>query len=278
LNFISKMEQKLGRFAIPNLIRYVIAAYVIGFGIRHFVPALFPMLILSPAHIMNGEVWRIVSWLLIPPPIVNPIFILIMCYLYFMIGSALEHAWGAFRFNLYFFSGVFFTVVGAFILFFIEGGHALMSIIIAVNVSTYYINMAMFLAFAMTYADLELRLFFVLPIKAKFLGIFYAVILGYEFLTADLWVVRMLMIASLLNFLLFFFFVHRNKNIPFKHKTRQVKMNRDIRRRTMKSVHKCTVCQRTDESNPDLEFRYCSKCNGNFEYCQEHLFTHEHKR
>ena len=272
------MEQKIGRFAIPHLIRYVIAAYVIGLGIRMFAGDLFPYLLMSPAHILNGEVWRIVSWVLIPPHGELSIFFIIMCFLYFSIGTALEHAWGSFRFNLYFFSGMLFTIIGAFILFFVQGGGQVATISIAFGVSTFYINMAMFLAFATTFPNLELRLFFVLPIKAKFLGIFYAVILGYEFLRNDSWSVRMLMAASLLNFLIFFFVAQRNRGVPIKHRVKSQKMKHEIRRHNKKSIHKCTVCNKTDESNPDLEFRYCSKCNGNYEYCQEHLFTHVHKQ
>ena len=276
MDWLNKLERKIGRFAIPNLIAYLIAGYIIGFILGLINPGLIGMLTLQPAHILQGQLWRLISWVLIPPPLGNPIFLIIMIFLYYSLGRTLERAWGTFRFNLYMFSGILFTVLGAFILFFILGGaqfgHTLFN--------TYYINMSIFLAFAVSFPNMELRLYFVLPVKVKWLGLIFGLILSFNFLTGNM-VSRVAIVASLLNFLLFFFFTMRNSSLNPKQQARKAKFHKDNKspiKRPGVTIHRCATCGRTEQDDPHLEFRYCSKCNGNLEYCQEHLFTHEHRQ
>ena len=117
MGFLNKMERKFGRYAIHGLMKYVVACYIIGYVLEFFAPQLYSYLTLEPYMIFHyGQVWRIVSWVLIPPPTGNIIFAVIMIVLYYQLGNALENTWGAFRFNLYIFGGVLFSILGALIL------------------------------------------------------------------------------------------------------------------------------------------------------------------
>jgi len=287
LNFLDKMERKIGRFAIPGLIRYVIACYIIGFGLRYFAREILFLLMLSPAHILEGEVWRLLTWVIVPPD-VHPIFVIFLCLLYYRLGMALERTWGAFKFNLYFFSGIIFTILGAFILFLLARPVApelalVMSQRIMVMISTNYINLSLFLAFAMIYPETELYLMLAIPVKIKYLAMVSGGLTLYMFFIA----VRdgnigtqMVIGASLLNFVIFALFTMRNKRAVAKGYSGQRNFRKELKareRRPNQAIHKCSDCGRTDDDYPELEFRYCSKCNGNYEYCQDHLFTHVHK-
>jgi len=284
LSFLDKVERKIGRIAIPGLIRYVIACYIIGFGLLFFAPEILAMLRLSPAHIMEGQVWRLLTWIIVPPS-VHPIFVIFLCLLYYSIGMSLENAWGTFKFNLYFFSGILFTILGAFGLFFLAGTiqpelrPEAISAIIMHMVSTNYVNLSMFLAFAVLFPDVELRLMLVLPIKIKYLAMVSGGLTFYLFLTGNIGT-RMVIGASLLNFVIFAIFVLRKKQSRAKGFSGQRNFRKELKasqKRVKQSIHKCDECGRTEQDHPELEFRYCSKCNGNYEYCQDHLFTHVHK-
>lgn len=272
MNWLDKLEKKFGRFAIPNLTMYLIGAYIIGFGIYYFLPGLFKWLTLEPYFILKGQVWRVISWVLVPPSgsLISIIFIVL---LYYSLGTALERAWGTFRYNVYIFSGILFTVIGAFALYFIAGtgmiGYGGLF-------STYYINMSIFLAFAVSYPDMELLLYFIIPIKMKWMAIVYAVFILYDFIAGN-FISRVTIAASLLNFVVFF--LSTKKGYSPKQQMRKKKYQKQSRPHMTYSNgarHRCAVCGRTELDDSNLEFRFCSKCNGNYEYCQDHLFTHEH--
>ena len=116
MNWISKMERKFGKYAISNLSLYLILCYACGYLICIINPALINYVTLNPYLILRGQVWRIVTWILVPPPGVIDVWTLIMLYFYYSIGSNLERTWGAFYYNIYLFMGMFFTVVASFIL------------------------------------------------------------------------------------------------------------------------------------------------------------------
>ena len=154
MNWLNKLERKFGRYAIHNLTLYLIGGYIIGFGAYMFVPNLLNLLTLEPAYILHGQIWRIISWVLIPPS-GNIFTTVIMMLFYYSLGTALERTWGAFRYNVYIFSGILFTVIGAFLLYLIVGVDAVGDVVFF---STYYINMSNFLAFAVSYPDMEVLL------------------------------------------------------------------------------------------------------------------------
>ncbi len=277
MNFLNKLERSfLGRLAIPNLMRVIIGAYVIGYIISFTNSGLLNYLTLEPYYIMHGQVWRLITWILIPPNR-RLIWAIIMMIFYYQLGNALEHTWGTFRFNAYIWGGIIFTIAGAFLLY---GIFASQGQVVSMGsiFSTYYINMSIFLAFAVCYPNMEVMLYFIIPIKMKWMSIFYIALVVYNMVNEN-WAVRVAILMSLLNFLIFFLLTRNYKKISpsqmhrrnsYKRQTKQPKNQVKI------AKHRCAICGRTEADGANLEFRFCSKCNGNFEYCQDHLFTHQH--
>lgn len=277
MKFISKLEKKIGKFAIPNLMRVLIACYIVGYVFQTTFPEFLNFLTLEPYFILKGQVWRLVTWIIVPESGFNIFFTLIMLYFYYSIGTDLERTWGEFRFNLYIFGGIIFTDIAAMILFFVIGGQASFALSMAGLFSTYYINLSLFLAFAMTYPDHQVLFMFVVPVKMKWMGLVYLILQFYFILTTD-WIGKTAIIASLFNFILFYLMTRNYKKISPHEIKRKTEFKRQVREVTIPGAvrHRCAVCGRTDVDFPELEFRFCSKCDGNFEYCQDHLFTHEH--
>lgn len=305
MNWLSKMERKYGKYAISNITLYLIVCYAFGYVIQLINPGFLAYLTLDPYQICRGQVWRIVTWIVIPPSSLD-FFTLIMLYFYYSIGTSVERAWGTFRYNVYLISGMLFTVVGAFLLFGIclltgltgtmtaaELGVDLASYyaMLSMNFSTYYVCMSITLAFAMTFPDVSVLLMFIIPIKIKVLGIIYAIILGIDFLGSFMtarqayvsgsvfWYYSaancFAILFSLMASIIFFVTTRKSFRTP-----RQLKRQHEFKKQTVHmqkiAKHKCAICGQTSDDNPELEFRFCSKCNGNYEYCNEHLFTHTH--
>lgn len=273
-NWLDKMERRFGRYAIRNLTMYLLAGYAIGYLLSFTMPQLLTYFTLEPALILKGQVWRLLSWVIIPPND-NIIFVIFMMLLYYSLGNTLESYWGAFRYNVYIFSGILFTVIGAFIVNGLIGGVTGFGSLY----STYYINMSIFLACASIMPDYQLLLYGIIPIKMKWLAILDVVLLAVDAVQGGL-IIRIVIIASLLNFIIFFFCNRNLRGHSPKQATRRKKFQKQISRPQNQyaggAKHRCAVCGRTELDDPTLEFRYCSKCNGNYEYCQDHLFTHEH--
>ena len=278
MKFIDKLERKFGRFGIPNLTIYMIVCYVIGYALMIVNPGILNWLSLEPAYILRGQVWRLVTWVLYPPSTSGVLwFAIAVLFFYYPIGTSLERTIGTFKYTLYILSGVIFTILGAFILYFLLGGNVL---------STYYISLSTFLAYAMCYPDMQVLLMFIIPVKMKWMAIFYVVIVVYEmiqYIMAGAWYLVIPIVASLLNFIIFYFgtkdFSRYNpKEIHRRNEFRRAMEPQGRMKSGSGSVtkHKCAICGRTELDDPNLEFRFCSRCNGNYEYCQDHLFTHTH--
>ena len=292
---LDKLEKKIGRFAIKNLTNYLIIGYVIGyilyFGATYTNLNILNYLSLEPYYIIhNFQIWRVISWVLMPPR-QNIIFAVIMMIFYWQLGTTLEKTIGTFKYNCYIFGGVLFTVLGAFLLYGILVGSTGVPVVgIGVFFSTYYINMSIFLAFAVCYPDMQIMLYFIIPIRMKWLALVYAVLVLIEFFQNS-WPGKAAIIASLLNFVIFFLVTRDWKRISPAELTRKSEwrkrgesLNSRFSGNTQKSptnsgryeVHKCEICGRTETTNPELAFRFCSKCKGNHEYCSDHIFTHKH--
>lgn len=281
MNFLNKMERKFGRYAIHNLTKYMIGCYAIGYILLYagklFGFSITGYLTLSPYHILHGQIWRIVSWLLIPPPTSNLVFVLIMLLFYYSLGETLERTWGAFRYNVYILGGVLFTVIGALLLYFMMGANPFLSMAYSMAFSTYYINLSIFLAFAANYPDMQVLFMMIIPMKMKWLAVLDIAYLLYDMVKGG-WGIRTVILASLLNFIIYFLSTRNYQRISPKEIHRKQQFQRAVHPKMAPGVtkHKCAVCGRTEKDGDDLEFRFCSKCNGNYEYCQDHLFTHKH--
>ena len=291
MNQHNGLRRKLETYAIPHLTLYLIICYGIGYLMQYLVPAGYQYLMLDPFLVLKGQVWRLVTWILIPPDSSNIFFVLITLYLYYSLGGLLERIWGTYKYNVYLFSGLLFTILGAFVLCgysVLMGAQPTMytglyllnngSTVYFGQFSTYYINMSIFLACAASIPDVQVLLMFLFPIKVKWLGIVYGIILLVNCIQGGIatWIV---VIFSLLNFLVFFLRSKGKMHLSVGQIKRQQEFHQKMRAAGQtKGItrHKCAVCGRTELDGDDLEFRFCSKCNGNYEYCQYHLFTHEH--
>lgn len=294
MKFFEKLERKYGRYAIRDLMRYIIILYIIGWAIEIVNEKFYvEMLAMDVEKILHGQVWRLFTFIIMPPQDSSYIFMVFTLYLYYVLGTSLERVWGAFRFNAYFFMGVIFHIIAAFLIYFIFGDNMMLT--------TYYLNMSLFFAFACIYPDMELLLFFVLPIKIKWLAILDGIYFLMTIISGFMWYalpnnaawkfieisykfgvlstpdVAVAALVSILNFVIFFFMTRNYRKIAPKEIKRKHNYKKQVKQtRADTLIHKCAICGRTSETNPELSFRFCSKCAGNHEYCNEHLFSHEH--
>ena len=283
---MSPFERKFGRYAIRNLSFVLVICYAVGYVLQMIDRSntLIWYLTLNPYAILHGQIWRLFTWILIPPSSGNIFLTLIMLYFYCSIGTTLERTWGTYRYNVYLFQGMLFTIAGSFLLM---GYHYLFHadrialygpdyfLISSLYFSTYYINMSIFLAFAATFPEAQVLLMFFIPVKVKWLGIIYGVMLLINFFHTGV-DGKFAIAASLLNFVVFFITSRNMMHLNPKQIHRRQEFKRDIRRNTGITKHKCAICGRTEVDSPGMEFRFCSKCDGNYEYCEEHLYTHNH--
>ena len=268
MSFLDKLERKWGKFAIPNLMRVIIALYALGMVFQIFAPGFYTQYLMLDMHqVMNGQIWRIFTFLLQCPS--NSIFFFIITlYFYSMIGELLERSWGSFRFNIYYFSGVIGTVVAAFLIYMITGRVYYMD--------TTFINASLFLAFAFEYPDKEVLLMFVMPIRMKWLAFASMAMYAMNFIQGSLGT-KIAIVVSLINFIFYFTSIIKRSGYAPKQVKRRMTYKRAVdQSKKVSSHHKCAICGRTEKDDDSLEFRYCSRCNGNYEYCQDHLFTHQH--
>lgn len=211
MSILNKLERKFGRFYISNLMLYVVIGTGIVFAFMFLFPAipLYQFLAFDRTAILHGQIWRLVSFVFLPESR-SPISMMFWLYLYWFIGSSLESYWGSFRFNVYYFSGALLAVISG-----LMTGYA----------TNHYLNLSLFLAMAILCPNMELRLFFFIPVKMKWLAWIDVAVLVYDFIPVSavvyaieakipieitmelLWQyndIRLAIIISLLNIALFF--------------------------------------------------------------------------
>lgn len=260
---ISKLEKRFGSWAIPNLALYIIAIQLVGVFLLFTNKADPNGLILYGSGVMNqGEWWRLLSFLMFPTT-TSPIWLFFALYIFYMIGNALEQKWGSFRFNLFIFNGYFMTVAMAFI----NPG--------AVITNTYFLG-CVFLAFATLFPNVEFRLFFILPVKVKWLGwitvVMYLLTLfspsnGSVIVIGN----KLCVVAALTNYLLFF---GKDFLMNFKAGQRRKAFVSEQVAVGEQDRHVCKTCGKTDKTDEQMHFRYCSSCGDCF--CEEHIGNHDH--
>ena len=271
------------RFGIPNLMRVIVignaAVYILSMLTMYTNPAALDFLKFNLNGLLHGEIWRIVTFIFYPSAS-SPLMLIISLYFYYWIGSTLEQQWGTAKFNLYYFSGMLLTVIGAILASLITG-NSFISV-----AGTTYVNLSMFFAFAFLFPDTQVLLFFIVPIKMKWLAYLDAALFAVDVvrsLLAGNWGGALLPVIALLNFAVFIWpevhymadraaYRHRPQTVQFKRAAQQ----QQKQEQQQGYHHKCAVCGRTDTEYPDLQFRYCSKCAGYHCFCQDHIFTHVH--
>ena len=256
---IDKLEKKFGRYAIPNLTIYLIAGQSFFYLMYMTEKLERGATYLSANMLMSGEWWRVFT-LPFDPPRSSLIFTLFAWYFFYMLGSALEEHWGAFRYNAYLLLGCAITLAAAFL-------------VPGYPISNAFLAGSVFLAFATLFPEFQILLFFVLPVRIKWLALITWLGYLYQLVFGD-WAVRLMVLAATANYLIFFY---KDISLNIRHGKRQlVKKAVQAAPKAQELSHRCTACGITDQSDPDMDFRYCPKCNGQHGYCREHIFSHEH--
>ena len=261
-------------FGIKNLMIYVVIGNIIAYLLTNMsrnVPFIYYIMFL-PDNILKGEVWRLLTFIFIPSGS-SVILFAVSLYFYYFIGSTLEKQWGKGKFTIYYFTGIILLIVFGFITDTLGR---------PVLLEATYLNLSMFFAFATLFPNARVLLFFFIPIKIKWLALVDAVFFVYA-VVSGAFPANMIPIVATLNFFIFCFgdllsavkpykYRYSPQNMHFRSEVRQTRAEAD------KTIYlkRCDVCGRTDISNPELEFRYCSKCAGYHCYCQDHINTHIH--
>jgi hypothetical protein len=260
---LDRLERALGRWALPGVSLYLVIGQVGIYLLAMLGRMDATLLMLVPELVRHGEAWRLVSFLFLPPN-TNFVFIVFAWWMFYLMGNALEAYWGVFRYNVFLLVGYGLTVGLAF----------LQPIAI---VSNQFLAGSVFLAFAYLNPEFEIMLFFILPVKIRWLALFAWASYAFYFVMGS-WASRLQIVAAVGNFFLFFGrdlwlsagLVRRRRAQAAVQRTRAAEED--------EPRHRCRICGKTDRTDPQLDFRYCSKCAGSQCYCPDHIFNHEHVR
>ncbi len=277
MRIISWLEKHFGRYAIPNLMLYVIVVQVavVVFQIARevAVPAggIRPenKLSLIPAKVMQGEVWRVLTFLVDEPAptlalggMLAALFLVFYWMILQMMASSLEQIWGAFRLNLFVLTGYLLTVVGTFLAY---------QVVPNMVASNFFLYSSLFLAFARYFPDKVFHIYLILPVKVRWLAYLQWGTFAYLLVVGG-WGIRALVLAVVVNYWLFFWRDHvRGVKQTVRRKRFEAKAGPAKR-----LVHVCHTCGLTSKDSPRTSFRYCSQCAGQVCYCPDHLRNHEH--
>ena len=271
---IDRFCAKHPRFGISNLMLYIVIGQVAVFILDLFFRGMLSSywLPFSRDLILHSQVWRMVTFIFLPSDSGNPFFLLLGCYFYYWIGTMLEREWGTARFTLFYLSGVVLSVLSGMILGITD---------------IYYINLSIFLVIATLYGEMQVLLFFVIPIKMKWMALIdVALILVavIQNLMYGSWVGALLPLASFVNYFIFTWpFWGAKLGVLRRRADPKVVNFKRVQKQAQKQAkatggyrHKCAVCGITDADDPNMEFRYCSKCDGYYCYCMNHINNHVH--
>lgn len=262
MNWLDKLEKKYRHLAINNLMLFIIAGNFLFYFLINFSGniAIYNKLTLVPSLVLEGQIWRLITFVFIPPN-VSPVFLAFTLYFYYLVGNGLEQEWGGFKFNFYYFIGIATTIIASFL----TGASA----------TAFYLNLSLFFAFARIYPDFQIMLFLIIPLKIRYLALFnwvlfIATILFYPF------TFKVMAIVALINYFIFF---GRDIIQHSKNKSQVIRNRRKFGYNITENrsyIHKCAICGITDIEKPEMDFRYCVECNGHYGYCEEHIRNHKH--
>ena len=285
-------------FGIPNLMKIIAIGNVLVYFLDMFSNNYVSYLLgFYPSLILQGQIWRLITFVFIPENSGFVLWFVLSILFYYYIGNALEYRWGTTRFTVFYGVGVLLNIIVGFVIYAIyyrqlsEAGIPADQIQVYLSglptADMYYINMSMFFAFATLYPEMQMMLYGILPIKVKWLAWLDAALFAYTIISMLLnrqWVMVLLPLVAILNYFIFFWddlmgVIRRTgqraayranpQTINFKKAQKQVREHKGY-------LHKCAVCGITDADDPNMEFRYCSKCNGYYCYCMKHINNHVH--
>ncbi len=307
---MAKLRSKINRFfyqhrdqgvrnlmlwlAIGNLLVWVL------YLVQPSNPLFYNLLCFNPEKILSGEVWRLVTYPLVYLCESGSILGIITLFFFYWCGMVLEQYWGTFRFNAFYLSGVLLTDLAGLIIALVaraEGGFALLlSQVLGVGFIG-YVNFSLLLAAATVLPEEQVRIWFVLPVKMKWLAWFdlgftlFELVRGLIFIlqfglgSVSMYLLLLVPLVAVGNWLLFFgkqaanilpdFIRYHPTRKSWKRKVKQGRIY-EVPNKQGQARFRCTVCGRTELSNPGLEFRYCSRCAGYRCYCEDHIHNHVH--
>ena len=257
MQLLTRLEQKLGHLAIPNLTIGIIAVQALAWAATLGNPTLYQGMVLDSQLVLAGEWWRVFTFVMLPPAS-NAIWLFFALYLLYLMGTALENEWGDFRYNLYWGVGWLAGVGSAFLA---PGG----------AVSNFYLDASIFLAFAFLFPNFEILLFFILPVKVKWLAaITWAlfILMAVGGIGTGSWQPVAMVAAATLNFFLFFG-ADVVRRMGQGH--RQMQRRRQSLADESEPLHRCSVCKKTDLSDPREDFRYTNVGDEVVCFCSAHL-------
>ena len=269
---------------IPNLMLYIVVGTAIVYVMSQISgnDFLYNFLYFDRTRILHGEIWRLFTYpLTYGAGSSNLLLIGLSLFCYYYLGSAMERNWGTLKFNLFYFTGMLLMDVYCLIF----GGYA----------SVTYLNLSLFLSYATLFPDAQFLIFFIIPIKAWIFALVDLAIVVMDLILYP-FPYNLFSVISLANYFLFF-----GKDVlnviplPWRIKLARLLKKQPAQPRQAKVIrfdaaayqaakeaqkaaytHRCTICGRTDVSNPELEFRYCSRCKGYYCYCEDHINNHSH--
>ena len=260
MRLLDRLERRFGHLAIPNLTLIIVIGQVFAFLAIAIDPGRTAMISFLRPQFVGGEYWRLFSFVFVPLHS-SPIWFLVEMQVIYLLGNILDQRWGTFRFNVYLLTGWFAAVAIAFAY-------------PGVTASNVFVDYSIFLAFAWLYPDFVFRLMFILPVKSKWIALFMwasVLVVMYEGPNSQ----RLYTLAGVFNFLIFF-----ARDIVLWVRGTQQRMQHKVKhrahRKTFSVSHKCLVCGVDEKSDPEMEFRYCSQCEGSACYCMDHIRDHEH--
>lgn len=258
-------------FGIPNLMRYIVIGNAVLFLLSMMDRSnmLMSYFYFNPALVLRGQIWRLVSFVFVPEA-GSILSLVLLLYFEYFIGNTLERAWGSALFTAYFVCGMLLTILYGFIAY-------LLGAVVWAGAS--YLSLSMFFVFATLWPDTRVLLFFVIPIKMKWLALVEAAFFIVNMIQAR----TLLPIVGIFNYFLFcgdalsqllrpLLARIRPQAVYYRRTAKQ--NSRDSR--TLPYTYKCAVCGRTDAEHPELEFRYCSRCVGYHCFCSDHIGSHIH--
>lgn len=264
MSWFNRIERRLEPFAIPHLTVIIVCgqlSMLVAIRFMQIVP--FEGCVLVPADVLQGQWWRLITFAFMPPSF-HPIWAAFALYMIYLFGTSLEKYWGQLRFTLFMFLGYLLTVGLAFVT----------PSAVATNI---FISGSLFLAFAYLNPEFEIMLFFILPVKIKWLALLAWIGYGFAFFTGGL-PTKLMVVAAIGNFLVFF-----SRDLLLRVRSGKRRMAAQAERFAHQgdspmARNRCYVCGKTSQSHPHEDFRYCSQCEGEYCYCSEHIRNHEHVR
>lgn len=268
-SWLDRFCRRHPRFGIPRLMNIIVIGTVLVYLLDMFSRNSFSALIAySLPAILHGQIWRLVTFVFVPSSSSNLILMAISLYFYWMIGTTLEREWGSAKFTVFYLMGVILNALLGFVT-----GYATMD----------YIHLSMFFAFATLYPETRFLLFFIIPVKVKWLAWIDAALFAWtiiQYLFSGYPLLALIPVIAILNYILFFASDFARLFGRVRHQTSRQTINfkkaQKKARETKGYIHKCAVCGITDADDPNMEFRYCSKCSGYYCYCMNHINNHIH--